>query len=136
MHSRPVSSSRHSGGNDVYHILVVDDFLDNLWLLKIVLETEGYQVSTARDGELALSLIQASPPDLVLLDVLMPGISGYEVTRQIRQCSTLKYLPVILFTGCTDKRDREEALESGANDFISKPIDVAELLRKVRILCG
>jgi CheY-like chemotaxis protein len=118
------------------HILVIDDFLDTLSLLKIVLETEGYQVTAARDGRFALSLIQASPPDLVLLDVVMPGISGYELTRQIRQCPGLKYLPIVVFTGCADEQSREEALAAGANDFLSKPIAIAELLCKVRMLCG
>lgn len=118
------------------HILIVDDFLDTLSLLKIVLETEGYRVTTASDARFALSLIQASPPDLVLLDMLMPGMSGYELTRQIRQCPSLKYLPVILFTGCTDTTSQEGALEAGANDFIGKPLAIPELLYKVRMLCG
>ncbi|MBD2025518.1 response regulator [Leptolyngbya sp. FACHB-711] len=136
MHYRSFDASRNYEGTAAFHILVVDDFLDVLSLLKIVLETEGYQVSVARDGNFALSLIQASPPDLVLLDVVMPGISGYEVTRRVRQCPRLKYLPIILFTGCTDESDREEALAAGANDIVSKPIAIVELLCKVRMLCG
>lgn len=108
-------------------ILVVDDNADNLTLLQFFLETEGYQVETANSGKLAISKIQATRPDLVLLDVMMPGMNGYEVTQVIRQDLQLRDLPIVLITA--DARiSKEQTLKVGANNVLSKPIDFNTLL--------
>ena len=112
-------------------ILVVDDVADNLLLLQTVLETEGYDIDTALDGCLALAKIEASPPDLLLLDVMMPDMSGYEITQCIRQNDKLPFIPILLITAY-DEVNVAEGLTKGANGFIRKPIDFDLLLTKIR----
>jgi DNA-binding response OmpR family regulator len=114
-----------------YRILVVDDFDDNLILLQTILEAEGYEVETANGGNLALEKVRAFPPDLILLDVMMPDIDGYEVTRQIRQNPTLSFIPILLVTAHAAV-DAIQGLDTGANDFIRKPFDFDELLARIR----
>jgi CheY-like chemotaxis protein len=114
-----------------HRILVVDDVADNLLLLQTVLETEGYDIDTALDGCLALAKIEASPPDLLLLDVMMPDMSGYEITQCIRQNDKLPFIPILLITAY-DEVNVAEGLTKGANGFIRKPIDFDLLLTKIR----
>jgi len=117
------------------HILAVDDMPDNLFLIQTLLEGDGYQVSLAEDGESALNHVENNPPDLILLDVMMPDMDGYEVTRRIRQNSKLPYIPILLITAHR-RSNIIEGLSAGANDFIRKPIDLDELLSRVRsLLC-
>ncbi|NDJ16610.1 response regulator [Myxacorys almedinensis] len=113
-----------------YRILVVDDVLDNLFLLQAVLEDEGYSVDTALDGTIALHKIQYAPPDLVLLDIMMPGLTGYDVTRQVRQQKPATELPIVLLTAY-DEFSHLPYSEIGANDLIRKPVDFDELLTTV-----
>ena len=109
-------------------ILVVDDAVDNLFLLQTVLEVEGYQVEIADSGKAALAKIEQEPPDLLLLDVMMPGMNGIEVVQHIRQNRNLPFIPVILVTGC----DRSsESQELDIEDFITKPVDFDKLLWRV-----
>lgn len=117
--------------NQVYKLLAVDDVPDNLFLLQTILEAEGFTVDVATNGRTALNKIKASPPDLILLDVMMPGMTGYEVTQRIRQDESLPTIPIVLITA-QDKAAALRGLELGANDFISKPIDFDELLTRVR----
>ncbi|WAL60753.1 response regulator [Thermocoleostomius sinensis A174] len=114
-------------------ILAVDDTPDNLFLIQAILEDDGYEVSFAENGETALAQIEQSPPDLILLDVMMPGIDGYEVTRRIRQNSNLPFIPILLITAYRNS-SAVEGLDAGANDFIRKPVDVEELSARVRSL--
>ncbi|MBW4691610.1 MAG: response regulator [Lyngbya sp. HA4199-MV5] len=114
-----------------YRLLAVDDIPDNLFLLQTILEAEGFAVDVATSGSVALSKIKASPPDLILLDVMMPDMTGYEVTQRIRQDESLPAMPILLITA-HDKASALQGLELGANDFISKPIDFNELLTRVR----
>jgi CheY-like chemotaxis protein len=114
-----------------YRILVVDDVVDNLFLLQAVLEAEGYGVDTALDGTIALHKVQYAPPDLVLLDIMMPGLNGYDVTRQIRQKKELSELPIVLLTA-HDEYSQLPYAEVGANDLVRKPVDFDELLDKIR----
>ena len=114
-------------------ILVVDDLAQNLRLLDAVLSPRGYEVSTAESGEEALSLLADHPPDLILLDILMPGIDGYEVCRRIRQDPATAFLPVVMITASGDEQ-KVLAIEAGADDFIAKPFDQAELLARVASL--
>jgi len=116
-------------------ILAVDDSVDNLFLVQTVLEDKGYQVSFAEDGRSALAQIEQSPPDLILLDVMMPGMDGYEVTRIVRQNQQrLGFIPILLITA-HQQSSVVEGLDAGADDFIRKPLlDMDELLARVRSL--
>ncbi|MBD1941622.1 hybrid sensor histidine kinase/response regulator, partial [Coleofasciculus sp. FACHB-712] len=114
-------------------ILVVDDSPDNLFLVQTILEEEGYQITLAENGRSALNEIEQSPPDLVLLDVMMPGMDGYEVTRRVRDNTKLPFIPILLITA-HDHASVVEGLDTGADDFIRKPVQVDELLARVRSL--
>jgi len=113
-----------------FRILVVDDLNDNLFLLQTILEAEGYEVDTADNGNLALTKIANSPPDLILMDVMMPDMSGYDVTKQIRQNQKLPFIPILLVTAHEDAND-VQGLALGANDFIRKPIEFDKLLSRI-----
>jgi two-component system, sensor histidine kinase and response regulator len=114
-------------------ILAVDDTPDNLILVQTILESEGFEMDLVADGLSALQQITQSPPDLILLDVMMPGIDGYEVTRRIRSNTALPYIPILLITAFTES-SVVEGLDAGADDFIRKPFDTDELLARVRSL--
>ncbi|MDZ8051773.1 MAG: response regulator [Aulosira sp. ZfuVER01] len=115
-------------------ILVVDDSPDNVFLIKTILEEEGYTISTAENGVSALAQLEASPCDLVLLDLMMPGMDGYEVTKRIRDNASMQqYIPILLITA-HDAPNVAKGLDLGADDFIRKPVTVDELLARVRSL--
>jgi adenylate cyclase len=114
-------------------VLVVDDQDANRRLLEAVLSPRGYRVITADSGEAALQLLKADLPDVVLLDILMPGIDGYEVCRRIREEPRTAVLPVVMITA-SGEQEKVRATESGADDFITKPFDQAELLARIRSL--
>lgn len=118
----------------VPRVLVVDDQPQNVKLLRQVLLASGYEVTTALSGADGLASLAAEPPDLVLLDVMMPGMSGYEVCRAIRAQAETALLPVVLVTALDPSEERLKGIEAGADDFISKPINQAELLARVRSL--
>ncbi|BAU15273.1 response regulator receiver sensor signal transduction histidine kinase [Leptolyngbya sp. NIES-3755] len=113
-----------------HRVLVVDDIADNLILLQTVLESEGYIVETAQSGKAALDKLEEVKPDLLLLDIMMPGLNGYEVTRQVRQNERFGSVPIVLLTA-HDEFFQKPYREVGANDLIRKPIDFDELLDKV-----
>lgn len=115
------------------NILVVDDSTDNLFLVQSILEEEGYQITLAEDGKTALAEVEQSPPDLVLLDVMMPGMDGFEVTKRIRDLTHLPFIPILLITAY-DQPSVVKGLDSGADEFIRKPVEVDELLARVRSL--
>ncbi|MGH8969341.1 MAG: response regulator [Actinomycetes bacterium] len=114
-------------------ILVVDDQDANRRLLEAILSPRGYRVVSAGSGEEALRLLDGDPPDVVLLDILMPGMDGYEVCRRIRADRSTALLPVVMITA-SGQQEKVTATESGADDFITKPFDQAELLARVRSL--
>ena len=116
-----------------HKILIVDDVARNVKLLADVLEAKGYKVVTAESGEEALERISQDRPDLLLLDVMMPGMSGYEVCEAIRRDAATRMLPIVLVTAL-DGSERIRGLDCGADDFITKPINQQELLARVRSL--
>jgi len=113
-------------------VLVVDDNFVNVRLLEELLKSASYEVATAMNGEAALEKIAQSRPDIVLLDVMMPGMDGYEVCRRIRQNEKTARLPVIMVTALDKESDRETALAAGANEFLSKPVEDNLLLPAIR----
>lgn len=117
----------------VDRILVVDDTPDNCLLVQAILQDEGYEVELSESGRDALAKIDRSPPDLVLLDVMMPGMDGYEVTRRIRQNTALPFIPILLTTAY-GQPSVAQGLDLGADDFIRKPVHFDELLARVRAL--
>lgn len=127
--TRRLSQERPQAQRD--YILVVDDMADNCFLLKAILEAEGYDVEVANSGTMALAKAEAVPPKLMLLDVMMPDMSGYEVTRRIRQSHKLADLPVVLITAY-DYEHSNTGKAMGANALLRKPLDFDELIRRVR----
>jgi diguanylate cyclase (GGDEF)-like protein len=112
---------------DAALILIVDDHEDNVELLKARLESWGYRTLSATDGEEALQKIDQEPPDLILLDVMMPKIDGIEVARRVKANENLPFIPIIMQTALDATENKVEGLEAGADDYITKPIDFAEL---------
>ena len=115
-------------------VLVVDDIPANVRLLEAKLSAEYFDVMTADSGAAALDVIAANAPDIVLLDVMMPGMSGYDVCRKIRENPATAMLPVVMVTALDPGQERVKGIDAGADDFLSKPINQPELLARVRSL--
>jgi len=122
-----------SGASGQHSILVVDDTPANIGILLDTLSKAGYRVRVASDGESALEQLQYSPPDLVLLDVMMPGMDGFETCRRLRQLPKLEQLPVVFMTALSDTQDKVRAFAAGADDYITKPFQHEEVLARVRV---
>jgi diguanylate cyclase (GGDEF)-like protein len=115
-------------------VLVVDDLPDNVEILRARLESRGYVVATAADGEEALNSVRADPPQLILCDVMMPGIDGYEVARRIKRDESLPFIPIILVTALSETEHIVQGLNTGADDYIAKPYHFQELEARVRAM--
>ncbi len=113
-------------------VLIVDDHEDNVEVIRARLEASGYQVESAADGEEALERVRQSPPDLILLDVMMPRIDGMEVARRIKADETLPFIPIIMQTALDTVEHKVEGLGAGADDYVTKPINFAELEARVK----
>jgi DNA-binding response OmpR family regulator len=115
-------------------ILVVEDAANDIRLLGTLLSEQGYGVSIARSGEEALEQIDREVPNLLLLDVILPGMSGYELCQQVRATPATRHVPVLMITALQPDEDRQRGLDAGADDFLVKPINRVELLARVRTL--
>jgi CheY-like chemotaxis protein len=115
-------------------ILIVDDERSNRQLLEVMLTPEGFLIELASSGEEALVLVAQRPPDLILLDVMMPGLDGYQVTAKLKGDAATKHIPIIMVTALHDRDARLRGLNVGAEDFLAKPVDRAELAVRVRNL--
>jgi DNA-binding response OmpR family regulator len=117
-------------------VLVADDDEDILGLVSFRLERSGYEVAAAKDGEEALRLARELSPALVVLDVMMPRLDGYEVTRRLREDEATRGIPVILLTALAQEADVARGFESGADDYLRKPFSRQELAARVQAVLG
>ena len=117
----------------MYNVLVCDDEKDIVSALQIYLKSEGYQVFSAYNGKEALKIINREDIQLVLMDIMMPEMNGYETMQQIRAQPRFGKLPIIALTAKAMKGDRQKCIEAGANDYLSKPIDIDKLLSLLRV---
>lgn len=120
--------------NNKYHLLIVDDEEKNRKLLARVLSGNGYEVETAKDGREALEKAQKRPPGIIFLDLIMPGMDGFEVCVRLKEDERTRTVPIIMVTALSDRESRVKALESGASDFLTKPVDPVELLARTKNL--
>lgn len=112
-------------------ILIVDDDIDTLRLVGMMLESEGFNIIAAKDGQRGIALARSETPDLIILDIMMPELDGYAVTRQLRQEKATRGIPILIFTAKTGQDDKMLGLELGADVYLTKPISTRELLTQV-----
>jgi pilus assembly protein CpaE len=115
-------------------VLIIDDDVQTLKLVGLVLDRNGYNVAVGQSGEQALEKVQMEAPDLLILDVMMPGIDGYEVCRNLRANPDTAGLPILLFTGRAEVEDKVAGFEAGADDYVNKPVHPDELVSRVQAL--
>ena len=115
-------------------ILIVDDEERNLKLISAILKNYDYAFETARNGVEALEKTKQFNPDLIFLDVMMPEMNGYEACRRLKENPATQYIPVVMVTALADRESRIKGLESGANDFLTKPVDSPELMVRIKNL--
>ena len=115
-------------------ILIVDDEANNRLLLEVMLANDGYEVVTASAGSEALELVEQLPPDLIVLDVMMPGMDGYQVAARIKTNPATRHIPIIILTALGDRNSMMHGLNAGAEEFLTKPVVRAELSLRVRNL--
>ncbi len=129
------SASPVTGSKQITHmprVLIVDDDLQNVKLMKAKLQNRGYELLEAYSGEDALKKVETSPPDLILLDIMMPGIDGYEVVKRLRKEPKNKDVPIIMVTALDGMEDKIRGFEAGADEFLTKPVNSVELLARIK----
>ena len=112
-------------------IVIVDDVIENLYLLDTILTDQGYSVRKVRDGEMALAAVKAAPPELILLDINMPYMDGYEVCQQLKSNPSTCHIPVIFLSAFSETMDKVKAFAVGGSDYITKPFQIQEVLARV-----
>lgn len=112
-------------------VLVIEDNAQNLYLMTFLLEKHGFEVLAARSGDEGLSIAERAVPDLILLDIQLPGMDGYSVAAELRKRTQLAQIPIVAVTSYAMVGDREKALSSGANDYVEKPIDPKTFVARV-----
>jgi CheY-like chemotaxis protein len=120
--------------NPLPRILIVDDERRNRQLLEVMLGGEGYELVSAGSGQEALEMVKSDPPDLILLDVMMPGMNGYEVAATLKVDPGTRHIPIIILTALDDRNSRIHGLSAGAEEFLTKPVNRHELCLRVRNL--
>ncbi len=115
-------------------ILIVDDEMDALLALKVALETQGYNIAEAKDGYEAIDKVRSEIPDLILLDLMIPGIDGFEVCRQLKSNPMYKHIPIIMLTARGEVDDKVEGIELGADDYVTKPFNLKELKARIKMI--
>jgi putative two-component system response regulator len=115
-------------------ILIVDDLAENREVLKGLLEVEGHDLETAKDGQEALERATANPPDLILMDVTMPRLTGFEACRRLKADPRTELVPIVLVTGLLAREDRIQGIAAGCDDFLTKPVDTEQLIARTRTL--
>jgi CheY-like chemotaxis protein len=114
-----------------YCVLVVDDEQSNRMLLRDLLEARGYETREAENGRQALQCVVEHPPDLILLDIMMPVMDGFEVCRRLKRNSQTAPIPILMITALSERQERLIGIQAGANDFLNKPIDLQDLMLRV-----
>ena len=133
LHSRPVAA-QPSRPIEMKRILIIEDDRDIVELVRYNLAKEGFHVSSASDGSTGLSTLKKTPPDLLLLDLMLPQLSGLDICREIRRDDSLNRLPILMLTARGEEADRVVGLEMGADDYVTKPFSPRELLARVKAL--
>lgn len=122
---------REEGANMARRILLVEDNPQNRYLMTYLLESKGHVVDVAEDGEQALTILEDQVPDLILMDMQLPRVDGYEATRRIKADDRLRSVPLVALTAHSMKGDRARAVDAGCDAFVSKPVDAEEILALV-----
>ncbi|HHH38844.1 MAG TPA: response regulator [Sedimenticola sp.] len=130
--SRPVAPPAETGGSPSATILIVDDSPTETHVIRGIVEKGGYQVITADNGEHGVAEAAQSRPDLILMDVVMPGMNGFQATRQLSRNPDTAKIPIIMVTTKNQETDRAWGLRQGARDYVVKPVAADELLTKIR----
>ncbi len=117
-------------------ILIVDDDVETLRLVGLMLQREGYEIASASNGAQALSMAQREMPDLIVLDVMMPDMDGYQVTSSLRQMPGTALTPILMFTAKSQVDDKVAGYDAGVDDYLTKPVHPAELVAHIKALLG
>lgn len=117
-------------------ILIVEDNPQNRYLVSFLLEQQGYELITAEDGAEALEMLEGDTPDLILMDMQLPKVDGYEATRRIKANERLRDIPLVALTAHSMRRDEQRAIDAGCDEFVTKPVDADGLLALVSRLLG
>ena len=129
-----MTEAEHTAASLLPRILIVDDERRNRDLIEVMLSAEGYNLLTASSGEEAIDTVASERPDLVLLDVMMPGMDGYQVAMRLKGHAETAHIPIIMLSALDDRNSRMHGLSAGAEDFLTKPVNRTELCLRVRNL--